>query len=443
MNIQLSEHFTYHKLFRFCLPTVAMMLFTSLYGIADGYFISNYVGKTAFSAVNLIMPFLMILACFGFMIGTGGSALVGKTLGEGAQERAQRYFTMMVYLTLILGAVLTVLGLIFMRPVARWLGATDAMLDDCVVYGNIMSLFNAAFMLQYLFQSFFVVAEKPQLGFLATAAAGITNIVLDALFVAAFRWGVAGAAWASVIGQCVGGILPLLYFLRPNSSRLRLQKTGLEGAILWKACFNGSSELMTNISTSVVGILYNFQLLRYAGEDGIAAYGVIMYTQMIFAAIFIGYAIGTGPIISFHYGAGHHDELRSMLKKSVTVMVAVGAIMLFLARGLAAPLARIFVGYDAGLLEMTGHALGIYAFSFVLNGLNIFSSSFFTALNDGGTSAAISFLRTLVFQTSAVLALPFFLDLDGIWWAITAAEGGALAVSALFLMGKRKRYHYL
>lgn len=443
MNIQLSEHFTYHKLFRFCLPTVAMMLFTSLYGIADGYFISNYVGKTAFSAVNLIMPFLMILACFGFMIGTGGSALVGKTLGEGAQERAQRYFTMMVYLTLILGAVLTVTGLIFMRPVARWLGATDAMLDDCVVYGNIMSLFNAAFMLQYLFQSFFVVAEKPQLGFLATAAAGMTNIVLDALFVAAFRWGVAGAAWASVIGQCIGGILPLLYFLRPNSSRLRLQKTGLEGAILWKACFNGSSELMTNISTSVVGMLYNFQLLRYAGEDGIAAYGVIMYTQMIFAAIFIGYAIGTGPIISFHYGAGHHDELRSMLKKSVTVMVAVGAIMLFLARGLAAPLARIFVGYDAGLLEMTGHALGIYAFSFVLNGLNIFSSSFFTALNDGGTSAAISFLRTLVFQTSAVLALPFFLDLDGIWWAITAAEGGALAVSALFLMGKRKRYHYL
>ena len=443
MNIQLSEHFTYHKLFRFCLPTVAMMLFTSLYGIADGYFISNYVGKTAFSAVNLIMPFLMILACFGFMIGTGGSALVGKTLGEGAQERAQRYFTMMVYLTLILGAVLTVLGLIFMRPVARWLGATDAMLDDCVVYGNIMSLFNAAFMLQYLFQSFFVVAEKPQLGFLATAAAGMTNIVLDALFVAAFRWGVAGAAWASVIGQCIGGILPLLYFLRPNSSRLRLQKTGLEGAILWKACFNGSSELMTNISTSVVGMLYNFQLLRYAGEDGIAAYGVIMYTQMIFAAIFIGYAIGTGPIISFHYGAGHHDELRSMLKKSVTVMVAVGAIMLFLARGLAAPLARIFVGYDAGLLEMTGHALGIYAFSFVLNGLNIFSSSFFTALNDGGTSAAISFLRTLVFQTSAVRALPFFLDLYGIWWAITAAEGGALAVSALFLMGKRKRYHYL
>lgn len=443
MNIQLSEHFTYHKLFRFCLPTVAMMLFTSLYGIADGYFISNYVGKTAFSAVNLIMPFLMILACFGFMIGTGGSALVGKTLGEGAQERAQRYFTMMVYLTLILGAVLTVLGLIFMRPVARWLGATDAMLDDCVVYGNIMSLFNAAFMLQYLFQSFFVVAEKPQLGFLATAAAGMTNIVLDALFVAAFRWGVAGAAWASVIGQCIGGILPLLYFLRPNSSRLRLQKTGLEGAVLWKACFNGSSELMTNISTSVVGMLYNFQLLRYAGEDGIAAYGVIMYTQMIFAAIFIGYAIGTGPIISFHYGAGHHDELRSMLKKSVTVMVAVGAIMLFLARGLAAPLARIFVGYDAGLLEMTGHALGIYAFSFVLNGLNIFSSSFFTALNDGGTSAAISFLRTLVFQTSAVLALPFLLDLDGIWWAITAAEGGALAVSALFLMGKRKRYHYL
>ncbi len=300
MNIQLSEHFTYKKLFRFCLPTIAMMLCTSIYGIVDGFFVSNYVGKTAFAAVNLIMPFLMILACFGFMIGTGGSALVGKTLGEGNREKANRYFTMMVYLTLILGVVMSVLGIIFMRPISYMLGASEDMIEDCVLYGRIINGFNWAFMFQYLFQSFLVTAEKPQLGFIVTVSAGVTNMVLDALFVAVFDWGIAGAAWASIIGQCVGGLLPLIYFLRPNSSLLRLTKTRLEARPLMKACLNGSSELMTNISASFVGMLYNFQLLKYAGENGVAAYGVVMYTQMIFAAIFLGYTVGTAPVISYH-----------------------------------------------------------------------------------------------------------------------------------------------
>lgn len=442
MNIQLSEHFTYKKLFHFCLPTIAMMLFTSLYGIVDGYFVSNYVGKTAFAAVNLIMPFLMILGCFGFMIGTGGSALVGKTLGEGKTENANRYFTMLVYLTLILGVLLTLIGMIFMRPIAYRLGATDAMIDDCVLYGQIMNAFNTAFMLQYLFQSFFVTAEKPQLGFVATVAAGLVNIILDALFIAVFHWGVAGAAFASVIGQCIGGVLPLLYFARPNTSLLKLTGTRLELSVLLKACLNGSSELMTNISSSVVGMLYNFQLIKYAGENGIAAYGVVMYTQMIFAAIFLGYTIGTGPVISYHYGAGHYNELKSMLKKSLILMLGSGIFMLILAWILAAPLARFFVGYDAGLLQMTRQALAIYAVSFTLLGINIFASAFFTALNNGGVSAAISFLRTLIFQTFAVLILPLLLGLDGIWWAITAAETLALIVSITFLVVKRKQYHY-
>lgn len=442
MTIQLSEHFTYRKLLRFCLPTIAMMLCTSLYGIVDGYFISNYVGKTAFASVNLIMPFLMILGCFGFMIGTGGSALVGKTLGEGAQERAERYFTMLVFLTIILGVILSVIGFIFMRPISYWLGATDAMIDDCVTYGRIMNAFNTAFMLQYLFQSFFVTAEKPQLGFVTTVAAGLTNIILDALFIAVFHWGVAGAAWASVIGQCIGGILPLCYFLRPNKSLLQLKKTRLEAAILLKSCLNGSSELMTNISTSVVSMLYNFQLLKYSGENGVAAYGVVMYTQMIFAAIFLGYTIGSGPIISYHYGAGNHAELKNMLKKSIFIMSGSGVAMLLLAWLLATPLSTVFVGYDAELFLITKHALTIYAVSFTINGINIFASSFFTALSDGGVSAAIAFLRTLVFQTLAVLILPFLLGLDGIWWAITVAESLALAVSAAFLILKRKKYHY-
>lgn len=443
MSIQLSEHFTYKKLFRFCLPTIAMMLCTSIYGIVDGFFVSNYVGKTAFAAVNLIMPFLMILACFGFMIGTGGSALVGKTLGEGKREKANRYFTMMVCLTLTLGVIMSVLGIVFMRPISYMLGASEEMIGDCVLYGRIINGFNWAFMLQYLFQSFFVTAEKPQLGFIVTIAAGVTNMVLDALFVAVFHWGIAGAAWASIIGQCVGGILPLIYFLRPNGSLLRLVKTKIEARVLVKACLNGSSELMTSISASFVGMLYNFQLLKYAGENGVAAYGVVMYTQMIFAAIFLGYTVGTAPIISYHYGAGHHDELKNMLKKSLVVMAGGGVAMLALAWTLAGPLAGMFVGYDPALREITKGALTIYACAFLLFGFNIFASAFFTALNNGGVSAAISFLRTLVFQTLAVLILPVLLGLEGIWWAVTAAEGLALVVSAVFIVGKRKQYHYL
>ncbi|MCI9081282.1 MAG: MATE family efflux transporter [Lachnospiraceae bacterium] len=443
MSIQLSEHFTYKKLFRFCLPTIAMMLCTSLYGIVDGYFVSNYVGKTAFASVNLVMPFLMILGCFGFMVGTGGSALVGKTLGEGKRETADQYFTMLVYLTVILGVVLSVIGVVFMRPIAYMLGADENMIEDCVIYGRIMNGWNTAFMLQYLFQSFFVTAEKPQLGFMATVAAGCTNIVLDALFIAVFQWGVAGAAWASVLGQCIGGILPLLYFLRPNSSLLRLRKTRVDKEVLLKSCLNGSSELMTNISTSLVGILYNFQLMKYAGENGVAAYGVVMYTQFVFAAVFLGYTIGTGPIVSFHYGAGHHDELKNMLKKSLLLMLGSGIIMLILALLLASPVSSIFVGYDAELLFITRHALSIYAFSFVVYGINVFASAFFTALSNGAVSAAIAFLRTLVFQTVAVLALPLLLGLDGIWWAVTVAEILALIVSSTFLITKRKQYRYL
>ena len=349
---------------------------------------------------------------------------------------------MMVYLTLILGVVMSVLGIIFMRPISYMLGASEDMIEDCVLYGRIINGFNWAFMFQYLFQSFLVTAEKPQLGFIVTVSAGVTNMVLDALFVAVFDWGIAGAAWASIIGQCIGGLLPLIYFLRPNSSLLRLTKTRLEARPLLKACLNGSSELMTNISASFVGMLYNFQLLKYAGENGVAAYGVVMYTQMIFAAIFLGYTVGTAPIISYHYGAGHHDELKNMLKKSVVIMVGGGVAMLLLAWTLAGPLAGLFVGYDPELQEMTKGALTIYAYAFLLFGFNIFASAFFTALNNGGVSAAIAFLRTLVFQTLAVLLLPALLGLNGIWWAVTAAEGLALVVSIAFIVGKRKQYHY-
>lgn len=442
-NIRLSDHFTYSKLLRFTLPSIVMMVFTSIYGVVDGLFVSNFVGKTAFASVNLVMPFVMILGGMGFMIGTGGTALVSKILGEGDPDTANRTFSMMVLFTLALGIVLSAGGIIFMRPVSRFLGATDAMMDDCVLYGRIITGFTFAFMLQNVFQSFFIAAEKPKLGLKVTVAAGLANMVLDALFIAVFNWGVAGAAIATGLSQCVGGVLPLVYFLRPNSSLLRLSPTRLRLRPILAACGNGSSELMSNISSSVVSMLYNFQLMRLAGEDGVSAYGVLMYVQFIFISIYIGYSIGCAPVVSYHFGAQNHGELKNLLGKSVLLMGCTGVALTALAMALADPLSRLFVGYDAGLFALTSHAFRLFAWSFLLAGFNIYASGFFTALNNGGISAAISFLRTLVFQSASVLILPIFLDVDGIWWAITVSEVFAFLISVTFLLAKRGKYHYM
>ena len=441
--IRLSDHFSYSKLLRFTLPSICMMVFTSIYGVVDGLFVSNFAGKTPFAAINLVMPFIMILGGMGFMIGTGGTALVSKLLGESKKDEAHRTFSMMVLFTLLLGLVLSAVGFLTMRPVSYFLGATDAMIDDCVLYGRIVTGFTFAFMLQNVFQSFFIAAEKPRLGLIVTVAAGVTNMVLDALFIAMFDWGVAGAAIATGLSQCVGGVLPLIYFLRPNNSLLRMRPTALRLRPILQACGNGSSELMSNISSSLVGMLYNFQLMRLIGEDGVSAYGVLMYVQFIFVAIFIGYSIGCAPVVSFHFGAQNHSELKSLLRKSTLLMASGGVLLTIAARLLAAPLARLFVGYDAGLFELTSHAFRLFSWSFLLAGFNIFASGFFTALNNGAISAAISFLRTLVFQTASVLILPLLLDVDGIWWAITVAEIFAFLISLMFLYLKRNKYHYL
>lgn len=440
--IQLSDHFTYGKLFRFTLPSIVMMLFISIYGVVDGLFVSNFVGKTAFAAINLVMPFVMVIGGVGFMIGTGGTALVSRVLGEGKRELANRYFTMMVWLSIIVGAVLSTVGIAFMEPVSRFLGATDAMLPDCVLYGRICIGFSVSFMLQNLFQSFLIAAEKPKLGLAATVAAGVTNMVLDALFIAGFRWGVAGAATATGLSQCVGGILPLFYFAFPNNSLLRLTRTKLEIRPILQACGNGSSEMMNNIASSIVGMLYNFQLLKYAGEDGVSTYGVLMYVNFCFAAIFIGYSVGSAPIVGYHFGAQNRSELQNMLRKSIILMGTGGVILALAAQLFANPLAHLFVGYDAGLFAMTTHAFRLYSFAFLFMGFNIFASSFFTSLSNGGVSAAIAFLRTLVFQAAAVLILPILFELDGIWWAMTTAEVFAFVISGIFLLTNRKRYGY-
>ena len=442
-KIQLSDHFTYRKLFRFTLPSIVMMVFTSIYGVVDGYFISNYAGKTAFASVNLVMPFIMILGGMGFMIGTGGTALVSVVLGQKDHERANRYFSMMIYLTVIMGVILSVLGFTFMKSIAALLGATEEMLADCVLYGRIVISFTTAFMLQNVFQSFLIAAEKPKFGLVVTMIAGATDMVLDWLFVGVFGWGVAGAAAATGLSQCAGGLVPLIYFLLPNKSLLRLTRTKLELIPLLKACGNGSSELMSNISSSVVSMIYNFQLLKYIGENGVSAFGVLMYVQFIFVAIFIGYSIGCAPVVSYHYGAGNSPEVKNMLKKSMLLMGTLGVLLSALAFCLAEPLAKIFVGYDAELHALTSHAFRLFSFSFLLAGFNIYCSSFFTALNNGAISAAVSFLRTLVFQTSAVLILPLILGVDGIWLSNAFAEVFAFAISAIFLIAKRKKYHYM
>ncbi len=440
--IQLSDHFTRKRLLRFSLPSIVMMVFTSIYGVVDGYFVSNYTGKTPFAAVNLIMPFLMILGGVGFMFGTGGGALIAKTMGEGKAEKADKLFSMTVFASTLCGLVLTAVGLLFLRPFARLMGAEGELLENSLLYGTINLIALPFYILQYEFQCLFATAEKPKLGLYVTVASGVANMVLDWLLVAVLPFGLAGAAAATAASQFIGGVFPLIYFARKNSSRLHLTRCRLELRPLGRICANGSSELMGNISMSLVSMLYNVQLMQYAGEDGIAAYGVLMYVSMIFQAIFIGYSVGTAPIVSYHYGAQNREELKSLLRKAIFI-VAIAALCMFAAGELlAAPLSRLFVAYDEELLQMTTHAFAIFSFSFLFSGFAINGSSFFTALNDGLTSALISFLRTLVFQVAAVLLFPLLWGLDGIWFSIVAAEIMAVLATIFFLLKKQKKYGY-
>lgn len=443
MAIQLSEHFTYKKLLRFVLPSMIMMIFTSIYGVVDGLFVSNYAGKTSFAAINLIMPVIMGVSALGFMMGTGGSALVSKTLGEGNKEKANDYFSMIVTSTIIGGIILSIIGEIFTPQLAKMIGADDTMIKDSVTYGRVLFASLTAFMLQNIFQSFLITAEKPNLGLLVTVLAGVTNMVFDFLMVGVFKWGVMGAGIATALSQIVGGIVPLVYFIRENNSLLRLKKFKFDGQALLKVCANGSSELMTNLSISIVNMLYNFQLMKIAGENGVAAYGTIMYVNFVFIAIFLGYSIGTAPIIGYHHGAGNTKELKNLLGKSLKLVGIFGVCLMISAILLSGVLSKIFVGYDEELFEMTSNAFRIYAVSFLICGFNIYSSSFFTALNNGMVSAIISFMRTLAFQILSVLILPMVFGLNGIWLSITVAEVLSLIVTITFLVRNKEKYHYM
>ena len=442
MNIQLSDHFTYGRLLRFTLPSIVMMVFTSIYGVVDGIFVSNFAGKTSFAAINLIMPYLMVFGTLGFMVGTGGTALISMNLGMGDRKKANEIFSMLTAVCIIGGVALTAVSMLFLRPAAELLGAMGQMLEDCVTYGMIVQMALTAYILQYAFQSFCVAAEKPNLSLTMMVAAGVCNIVLDALFVAVFRWGLVGAAAATAIAQILGAVIPLVYFLRPNPSILRLGQFRFDGKALLRTCTNGSSELMSNLSMSLASMLYNLQLMHYAGEDGVAAFGVIMYLNFVFMSVYIGFVIGTAPIIGFNHGADNRTELKNIFRKSLVLLGVFAAVMTLSAELLARPLSGVFVSYDRDLMEMTARGLMIYSVSFLFIGFNMFSSSMFTALNNGLVSAVISFLRTLVFQVAAVMLLPMAWELDGVWWANVAAELAALGVTVFCFVKFRKRYQY-
>lgn len=443
MQIKLSDHFSYGRLLRFTLPSIIMMVISSIYSVVDGLFVSNLVGDLALSSVNIVFPVAMIVGSFGFMLGTGGSAIVACTMGEGDQPLANRYFSMIIYAVVLLGVVLSAVCVIYMEPIARFAGASDALIGDCVVYGRILLAGSVPFMLQTSFQSFFVVAEKPHLGLALSIAAGVTNMVMDYVLIAVCDLGVAGAAIATVMGYCVGGVLPLLYFLRPKREGIRLTHTRFYGKQLLHACTNGSSELMSNISASIVGILYNIQLMRLIGEQGVAAYSVMMYVDFVFVATFLGFSIGSAPIVSYHYGAGNHPELKNVFRKSMTVILCTSVAMVILSELLSRPLSSAFVGYNAELLEMTVHGFRLFALCYLFCGINIYASSFFTALCNGALSALISFLRSLLLRGGMVLLMPILFDLDGIWTAVIAAEGLGAVVSLGLLYAKRRQYQYL
>ena len=435
MTVSLSDHFSYQKLLRFVAPSILMMIITSIYSIVDGFFVSNFVGKNPFAALNLIFPVIMALAAVGFMIGTGGSALIAKTLGEGKPREANEIFSMLVIVHAAGGAILSGVCIVFLRPISFAVGATELTIDDCVLYGRVLLASLPFFMLQNSFQSFLATAEKPHFGLRVTVFAGLTNMALDFLLVYVFPFGLLGAALATAFSQIVGALIPLVYFLRLTRPRFDFRALG-------KACYNGSSEMVSNLSTSLVGVLYNVQLMAIAKENGVNAYGVLMYVSFIFMAFFFGYSIAVTPVVGYHYGAKNHAELKSLLKKSLTVTLITSLAMTASSILLANPIAHLFVGYDAELCDMTVNALRIYALSFLVCGFNIFGSAFFTGLNNGTASALISFLRTLVIQVAAVLLLPKLLGINGIWLAITVAEALTLIVTeTLFLLG-RKKYHY-
>ena len=438
-----DRHFTVPALLRFTLPTIGMMIFMSAYVMVDGFFVSNFAGETAFAAVNFTYPIISILGTLGFMFGTGGSAIVAKTRGEGDPDRANREFSLLVYAAAAAGLIFAVIGTIALKPLLMLMGAEGNLLTQCLRYGRLLAICIPTTILQYLFQELMITAGKPGLAFRVTVASGITNIVLDALLIVGLHMEVLGAAIGTVAGEVVGSVIPLIYFARPNDSALRLGPTRLDWRMLGRTCVNGSSEMVSNIAASLVGIAYNVQLLAYLGEAGVSAYGILEYVAFFTVAILIGFVSGAAPLMSFQYGAQNRVEMQSLFRKCVGIVVVCGLILFALVRVLVDPLAGVFVGYDPDLHALTIHAMLIYSWALLFSGFNMYGSSLFTSLSNGLISAVISFVRTLVFEIGAVLLLPRLFGPDGIWYSGVVAGVAAFILTVAFVLGYAKRYGYL
>ena len=447
-SIHLSDHFTYKKILRFTIYPILMMLITSIYWIVDGFFISNYVGPSAFAGVNLIFPVVMIVACIGFMFGSGGAALVSKKLGEGDSDGANKTFSLITYVTLGTGLILSLIFFFLVRPIAMGFAsinqveASEAMIDSAEVYGRIMVGGVFLYIMQGYFHSFFSVNEKSSLGFLFTLISGLTNMLLDYLLIGVFRAGVVGAACASLSGMFISAVGPFLYFRFGKNNLIKLGKPRWNLNEITQSIANGSSEFVSNVSGSIVTIVFNVQLLKYIGEVGVSAYGIIGYVCFVFFAIFIGYSIGIAPVIGYNYGAKNPVELTNVLRKSFVIISVSGVAMTLLSAGLADPITRIFSAGVGELHTLGVRAMRIFSICYLMAGFSMFGSSFFTALNNGLISALISFCRTLVFQLGSVFVLPLIVGVDGIWFSIIVAEFLSMVMTIIFISARRRKYGY-
>lgn len=441
-SYDISERLNLPRLFLACVPMILMMISISIYSVVDGFFVSNFAGKIQFAAVNLIYPFIMVVGSLGFMMGTGGTALVAKKMGEGKTEEAKKLFFNCFVVTVALGVVFSSIFVFLLPKIAEGLGADEAMLPYCVDYGRILILGITFFNLQNMFQPFFAASGRPGLGFAITIGAGVANIVFDAIFVAGAGWGCVGAAWGTVIGQVVGGFLPVIYYFAKNKSALRLVPAKMQWGAIFKMGANGLSEFVSQIAVSVLSMIMNVLLMKHYQENGVSAYGIICYVWLIFAATFIGLCMGISPRISYVYGEKNKPELRRLTQRALALFIFAGLFEFIMAEALTVPLSYAYAGYDEGLRQLTCHASFIYSIIYLALGINMFGSSFFTALNNGLVSALLSFARLMLFEAVSVYLCSLFWQGDGIWWGVVIGEALGFVMNFLVIFIHGKRYGY-
>lgn len=418
------------------------MVFMSLYTMVDGVFVSRFAGTAALSAVNIVYPMVSVVVAVGVMLATGGSAIIAKRMGEGKPEQARQNFSYLILAGVLIAVGMAALALVFLKPLLHLLGARGALFELCYAYALPLVFFIPSGILQMLFQTLLVTAGRPMLGLTVTVLGGVANIVLDYLFIVPLQMGIAGAAIATGIGFSIPAVFGLLYFALRRSGPLCFVRPKGGGKMLLRCCANGSSEMVTNMSTAVTTFLFNLLMMRYAGEDGVASITIVLYTQYLMTAVYMGYATGTAPVFSFHHGSRNGEQLRRLFRISMGFIALCSVATFALALVFAKQVVVIFTPAGSPVFEMALYGFRLFSGSFLFAGVGIFASAMFTAFSDGKVSAAISFLRTFAFIVLALLLLPLAMGLDGVWLAVPLAEVLGFGVSLFFLYRKKKRYCY-